>query len=72
MSKAYVKKSKLLNATLGLKNIMGRHFLAIEQAFRDGTPTAWATSGTPVELLYAMDVQPMLPENSATISAARK
>jgi len=72
LSKAHVKKSKLLNATLGLKNIMGRHFLAIEQAFRDGTPTAWATSGMPIELLYAMDVQPMLPENSATISAARK
>ncbi len=64
-------KSKMLNATMGLKNMMGRHYLAIEQAFRDGTPTAWATSGTPVELLYAMDVQPMLPENSATISAAQ-
>ena len=62
----------MLKATMGLKNIMGRHFLAIEQAYRDGEPTAWATSGTPVELLYAMDVQPMLPENSATISAAQK
>lgn len=65
-------KSKMLKATTGLKNEMGRHYLAIEQAFRDGTPTAWATSGTPVELLYSMDVQPMLPENSATISAAQK
>ncbi len=72
LSKAQVKKSKMLNATLGLKNIMGRHFLAIEQAYRDGMPTAWATAGTPVELLYAMDVQPMLPENSATIAAAQK
>ncbi|MFX1269879.1 MAG: 2-hydroxyglutaryl-CoA dehydratase, partial [Promethearchaeota archaeon] len=62
----------MLNATQGLKNVMGRHFLAIEQAFRDGKPTAWATSGSPVELLYAMDVQPILPENSATISAAQK
>lgn len=62
----------MLNATQGLKNIMGRHFLAIEQAYRDGKPTAWATSGSPVELLYAMDVQPILPENSATISAAQK
>ena len=66
------KKSKMLKATQGLKNAMGRHFLAIEQAYRDGKPTAWATSGCPVELLYAMDVQPMLPENSATISAAQK
>ena len=63
---------KMLDATQGLKNVMGRHFLAIEQAHRDGTPTAWATAGTPVELLYTMDVQPMLPENSATISAALK
>lgn len=62
----------MLKATMGLKNIMGRHYLAIEQAYRDGEPTAWATSGTPVELLYAMKVQPMLPENSATISAAQK
>ncbi len=62
----------MLEATMGLKNEMGRHYLAIEQAYRDNKPTAWATSGTPVELLYAMDVQPMLPENSATISAAQK
>jgi len=62
----------MLKATQGLKNVMGRHFLAIEQAYRDGKPTAWATSGSPVELLYAMDVQPILPENSATISAAQK
>ena len=72
MSKAKVESNKMLNATQGLKNIMGRHFLAIEQAYRDGTPTAWATSGSPVEMLYAMDVQPMLPENSATVSAAQK
>ncbi len=72
MSKAEQKHNKMLNATQGLKNIMGRHFLAIEQAYRDGKPTAWATSGSPVEMLYAMDVQPMLPENSATVSAAQK
>ncbi len=66
------KKSKMLKATQGLRNAMGRHYLAIEQAYRDGTPTAWATSGSPIELIYAMDVQPMLPENSATISAAQK
>jgi benzoyl-CoA reductase/2-hydroxyglutaryl-CoA dehydratase subunit BcrC/BadD/HgdB len=72
MSKKQEKVNKMLNATQGLKNIMGRHFLAIEQAFRDGKPTAWATSGSPVEMLYAMDVQPMLPENSATVSAAQK
>ena len=69
---AVKKRGKMLKATNKLKNEMGRHFLAIEQAFRDGKPTAWATAGTPVELLYAMDVQPMLPENSATISAALK
>lgn len=70
--KSIGKGSKMLRATQGLKNEMGRHFLAIEQAFRDGKPTAWATAGSPVELLYAMDVQPMLPENSATVSAALK
>ncbi|MBY8985984.1 MAG: 2-hydroxyacyl-CoA dehydratase [Candidatus Lokiarchaeota archaeon] len=63
---------KMLNATSKLRNEMGRHFLAIEQAYREGKPTAWATAGTPVELLYSMGVQPMLPENSATISAALK
>ena len=72
MSKSEPKHNKMLNATQGLKNIMGRHFLAIEQAYRDGKPTAWATSGSPVEMLYSMDVQPMLPENSATVSAAQK
>ena len=72
MSKVEKTHNKMLNATQGLKNIMGRHFLAIEQAYRDGKPTAWATSGSPVEMLYAMGVQPMLPENSATVSAAQK
>ncbi len=67
-----VKNNKMLNATNKLKNEMGRHFLAIEQAYRDEKPTAWATAGTPVELLYSMDVQPMMPENSATVSAALK
>jgi len=66
------KTGKMLNATNKLRNEMGRHFLAIEQAYREGKPTAWATAGTPVELLYSMDVQPMLPENSATVSAALK
>ena len=66
------KTGKMLNATNKLRNEMGRHFLAIEQAHREGTPTAWATAGTPIELLYSMGVQPMLPENSATISAALK
>ncbi|MFX1396294.1 MAG: 2-hydroxyacyl-CoA dehydratase subunit D [Promethearchaeota archaeon] len=64
-------KSKTLDATKGLKFEMARHYLAIEYAIKKGKPTAWATSGSPVELLYAMDVQPMLPENSATISAAK-
>jgi len=72
MSNQNIKRNKMLKATQGLKNIMGRHFLAIEQAYRDGKPTAWATSGSPVEMLYTMDIQPMLPENSATISAAQK
>ncbi len=72
MSKVKPKHNKMLNATQGLKNIMGRHFLSIEQAYRDGKPTAWATSGSPVEMLYTMDIQPMLPENSATVSAAQK
>jgi benzoyl-CoA reductase/2-hydroxyglutaryl-CoA dehydratase subunit BcrC/BadD/HgdB len=71
MSNQQSTSNKMLNATQGLKNIMGRHFLAIEQAYRDGKPTAWATSGSPVEVLYAMGVQPMLPENSATVSAAQ-
>lgn len=72
MSKAEKTHNKMLKATQGLKNIMGRHFLAIEQAYRDEKPTAWATSGSPVEMLYSMDIQPMLPENSATVSAAQK
>lgn len=45
------KKSNMLKATMGLKNEMGRHYLAIEQAYRDGKPTGWASSGTPVELI---------------------
>jgi len=65
-------KSKILKSSLKVKNLIGRHYLAIEQAYRDGSPTAWATSGTSVEMLYTFNVQPILPENAATISAAQK
>lgn len=34
--------------------------------------TAWATAGFPIELLWAFDIFPLHPENSACISGARK
>ncbi len=38
---------------------------------QSGLPVAWVTSGAPVELLRAMDVLPVYPENYAAVCAAQ-
>lgn len=70
-----VKKKlvKTLKTSSKLKKIMGWYF--IKGKIYSALPwkkTAWATSGFPIEFLWAYDVYPYLPENAATVAAARK
>lgn len=49
-----------------------RHYDDIAQARSRGIPSAYVTGYSPIEVLYAMGVQPCLPENYVTICCAKQ
>ncbi len=55
-----------------LREVMGAHYLAVKNAAYNNKKLAWVTSGAPVEFLYAMDIQPVYPENYAAMCGAAK
>ncbi|MCP4761640.1 MAG: 2-hydroxyacyl-CoA dehydratase [archaeon] len=64
---------KTLETSQNLYKVMGWYLLQGKIArFLPWKKTAWTTSGFPVEFLWAYDIYPYLPENCATVSAARK
>jgi len=64
-----VSKIKKLKVTPKMREIMLNYYGQSKQA----DVVSWVTSGAPVELLYAMDVYPIYPENhSALIGAAKQ
>ncbi|MHA1110346.1 MAG: 2-hydroxyacyl-CoA dehydratase subunit D [Promethearchaeota archaeon] len=66
------KLVKTLKTSSKLKKIMAWYF--IKGKIYSALPwkrTAWSTSGFPTEFLWAYDVYPFLPENCATVAAAR-
>lgn len=50
-----------------MKELMLRHFQAGWIAREEGKKVAYVTSGAPVELLHAMDVVPVYPENHGAV-----
>jgi benzoyl-CoA reductase/2-hydroxyglutaryl-CoA dehydratase subunit BcrC/BadD/HgdB len=63
---------KTLKTSSKLKKIMAWYFIKGKiYSTLLWKRTAWATSGFPIEFLWAYDVYPYLPENCATIAAAR-
>jgi benzoyl-CoA reductase/2-hydroxyglutaryl-CoA dehydratase subunit BcrC/BadD/HgdB len=59
---------KKLKATDRMKQIMGGYYMMGKQTEVNG----WITSGAPVELLYAMDIYPVYPENHGALIGAAK
>ncbi len=57
-----------LRAGERMKQIMGGYYMMGRQAEVNG----WVTSGAPVELLYAMDIYPVYPENHGALIGAAK
>jgi benzoyl-CoA reductase/2-hydroxyglutaryl-CoA dehydratase subunit BcrC/BadD/HgdB len=53
-----------------LQRLMRAHFLE-SQYLRLGRPVAWVTSGAPVEILRAMGIVPVYPENYGALCGAR-
>ncbi len=55
-----------------IKNLQMQYYANAHQAPRDGQRVAYLNVFTPVELLYAMDVFPVYPENHAAVVGVRR
>ena len=66
------KRYKKLRTAQELQGLMEGHYRQVElKMLRLGKPVAWVTSGAPVELLQAMDILPVYPENYGALCGAR-
>lgn len=64
------KKYKKLRTAADLERLMTRHY-TISKFVGRLKPVAWVTSGAPVEILRAMDIFPVYPENYGALCGAR-
>jgi benzoyl-CoA reductase/2-hydroxyglutaryl-CoA dehydratase subunit BcrC/BadD/HgdB len=64
------KRYKKLKTAPQLQKLLEQHY-AQAKYFRFGTPLAWVTSGAPVEIIRAMDIFPVYPENYGALCGAR-
>ncbi len=55
-----------------LKHLLVAHYRDAYLARRLRRPLAWVSSGAPVELLHAMGIFPVYPENYAAVCASRR
>ena len=61
-----------IRAAERVKEIMSTYYLEAKNAGESGRKIAWINGGGPVELLLAMDVIPIYPENHAAMCGAFK
>ena len=64
------KRYKKLKTAAELKRLMQWHYTSTS-SLRLGRPLAWVTSGAPVEILRAMDVAAVYPENYGALCGAQ-
>jgi len=65
-----IHRSPRLNIIPHYKRLMKRYYFFAKHASWLGKKVGWITSGAPVELLYAMGVIPVYPENHGAICGA--
>lgn len=65
-----VKNYKILKTSSKLKGLIQQHYVSVKY-LRLGRPLAWVTSGAPVELLRAMGIPVVYPENYGALCGAR-
>lgn len=61
-----------IQSTAQMKEMMSLYYLEAKNAAANGKKVAWINGGGPVELLIAMDVIPVYPENHAAMCGAAK
>jgi benzoyl-CoA reductase/2-hydroxyglutaryl-CoA dehydratase subunit BcrC/BadD/HgdB len=64
------RRYKKLRTAPQLKRLLEQHYLAAKY-FHPGKPIAWLTSGAPVEIIRALDIFPVYPENYGALCGAR-
>jgi len=65
------KRYKKLKTAMELQRLMQSHYTQA-RFLRLGRPVAWVTSGAPVEILRAMNVLAVYPENYGALCGARR
>lgn len=66
-----MKKYRKLKANILLQKVIKNDYLKTKVMYRFA-PSAWITSGAPVEILRAMGINTFYPENYGALCAARK
>ncbi|MCP4138425.1 MAG: 2-hydroxyacyl-CoA dehydratase [bacterium] len=66
------KERRKIRSVKKMKEIMTNYYIEAKTADQHGKKVAWITSGGPVELLIAMDVIPVYPENYGAMIGATK
>jgi len=64
------KRYKELKTAPQLKRLQEQHYLEAKRA-HPGKPIAWVTSGAPVEIVRALDILPVYPENYGALCGVR-
>jgi len=64
------KRGKGLQTSREVRQLIAQHYFDAHQAKSSRKPVAWVTALSPVEILYAMDVIPVFPENYSAVCAA--
>ena len=64
------KERRKIKSVQKMKEIMTHYYIETKTAGETGKKIAWITSGGPVELLIAMDVIPVYPENHGAMIGA--
>ena len=68
-----VSLDRRLQTTRGFyRDYVKKHYEAAHRAKVEGKPVAWVASTFPVELLLALEIFPVWPENYAALCAARE
>ncbi|GAW93802.1 2-hydroxyacyl-CoA dehydratase subunit D [Calderihabitans maritimus] len=71
-SKGTRRSVKSLGATANIGKLIRQYYQKAHQVKAEGKPVAWITAIDPIEICYAMDVYPVLPENFAAVCSARQ
>ncbi len=72
MRKVIDTASSKIESLRRAREIMAQYYLEAKNAAENGRKVAWVNGGGPVELLIAMDVIPVYPENHAAMCGAAK